>query len=295
MARAHTVSRLAAPRRGGACVGLLALLLAGAASAASSVRIPPGLCGVDAGLLFADGFDGTPAWSGDPSNGSGGAFPGAQTRTITVPPHGTRDYWLYLPAGYTATRAWPLLVALHGAAPPGMAATYAQNVRNDWGPIADANGVIVIAVANSGANGGWVPQVDGAFVFGAMADAEAAYDVDRTRRHVWGFSAGGHYAHGLVLYSPDPWAGYAVNAGVLRAYAGETAPAGASRVVPLSSRVGTSDPLRNDAFQDFFRFVDAGWSAGSDLNFAEFSGGHLYTGTDLAAHWAFLCPFAVAP
>src|ERR1700712_1279709 len=91
---------------------LLFVLATGSASAASTVRLPPSAC-PSGESIFRDGFE-TVVIPADPSNGSGGAFPGNVTRTVAVPQVGTRTYYLHLPTGYTPTRAWPLLFIFHG-------------------------------------------------------------------------------------------------------------------------------------------------------------------------------------
>ena len=48
-----------------------------------------------------------------------------------------------------------------------------------------------------------------------LADVEASYNVNRGRRYLWGFWAGGHYGHGYTLSRASTLAAYAVNAGVL--------------------------------------------------------------------------------
>jgi hypothetical protein len=103
--------------------------------AASTVRLPPSAC-APADAIFSDGFESV-SIPHNPSNGSGGAFPGNVTRIVSVPGVGSRSYYLYLPPAYTPTRAWPLLLALHGAGGAGTAPAAAQQVRSDWSYWAD--------------------------------------------------------------------------------------------------------------------------------------------------------------
>ena len=121
---------------------------------------------------------------------------------------------------------------------------------------------------------------------------EAQYNIERRRRLLWGFSAGGHFGHGVGLANAAFFAAYGVNAGVLAGYAGSTAPAAASRRIPLNVRVGSSDSLAPFANSDRTVFAAAGWSEPVDYAFAEFPGGHTYAATDVDAQWAFLCRWA---
>lgn len=279
---------------------------------AETARLPATVC--DAPFaLFVDGFEGASAIQRDASQGSGGAFPGAQIRVINVPGVGNKTYYLHLPAGYTPTHPLPLLLALHGAAgSPAAAQTAAQQLRTSWGAVGDSGGFIVAAPVASGASGGWVPAPGPSDydVFAAvMADVEARYNIDRSRRHAWGFSAGGHVLHDLMLgpffpaLTEDDFAAYAVAAGALDAFtcAGLSEPdciallTGASRPIPLSLQVGSSDPLRPYLQQDRARFLANGWIGDSTLRYVEFSGGHTYTQAQLEQTWDFLCRFQRLP
>lgn len=276
-----------------------AACLAMGAHAAQTRDLGVAACGAPAPApLFAHGFeDAATPWS-RPSGGSGGTFPGNSLRTVFVPQTGAvRDYYVRVPPQYDATRAWPVVVALHGAGGAGTAPTAANAVRSIWSASADANAFIVLAPIASGASGGWDPAGDTYAIRAALADLESAYNVERSREYLWGYSAGGHFGHGLVLYDTGRWAAYGVNAGVLQAYAGNEAPAdaAASRRVPVSIRVGAVDSLLPFAQADRTRFTAAGWLEGQTLGYAEFPGGHVYGVADAAATWAFVCRYAVVP
>lgn len=259
--------------------------------ALDGVRLPTHVC--EAQTIFDGGFE--PFWSPQSSAGSGGAS-GLVQREIALISGGTRPYHLAVPTGIDLDGdnvALPLVIALHGAAGPGLADQAAQLIRNLWFDQAQIHGFMVIAPVASGSQGGWVPNIDFAQIDSALADAMLAYPVDTTRIHLWGFSAGGHVAHALALQrDPYRYAGYALNAGVLDAYAGASAPALASRHTPLSLRVGSSDPLRDFVLTDQQRFISAGWTPGHDLQVAVFAGGHMISAAETVAHWAFLCPLA---
>lgn len=291
---------------------VLLLTYAQCAWCVETARLPASVCNAPF-ALFADGFEGATAIQRDASLGSGGAFPGPQTRVINVPGVGNKTYYLHIPAGYTLAQPLPLLLVLHGAAGnPAAAQTAAQTTRAQWGVVGDSGGFIVAAPIASGAQGGWVPAPGPSDydVFAAViADVEARYNVDRTRRHAWGFSAGGHVLHDVMLgpYFPaltaDAFAGYAVAAGALDAFACSGASeaecvellSSASRKIPLSLQVGTGDSLRPYVQADRARFLANGWVAEDTLRYVEFSGGHNYTQVQLAQTWDYLCLFQRLP
>ncbi|MEO6689667.1 MAG: hypothetical protein ABIS07_16020 [Dokdonella sp.] len=284
----------------------LVVLLADArlASAASTVRLPAAVCPTS-DAIFWNGFDDIVVPS-QPSNGSGGTYPGDVTRTVTVAGIGSRSYYLYLPLAYTPTRAWPLVLALHGAGGAGTAPAAAQQARVDWTGVADSAGVIVLASVATGSSGGWIPDTDIPAMLAEIDDTAAAYNVERSRIVAWGFSAGGHVAHGLALTNTSLFASYGVSAGVLRGFAcsvpsDPTSPACAtflptvSPKIPVDIHVGVSDSLYPEAQADLTRFTTAGWVQERTLFFRTFAGGHTYTAAHLSQIWNNLCPFALGP
>jgi poly(3-hydroxybutyrate) depolymerase len=284
---------------------VLLLAAASLADAASTVRLPASAC-PSSDSIFWSGFeiDATPH---DPSNGSGGSFPGNVTRIVNVSGVGPRSYYLYLPPTYSPTRAWPVLLALHGATGSAATApTAAQQVRTDWSAVADSAGLIVLAPVASGGSGGWIPDTDIPAMLAAIDDTAAAYNVERSRIVAWGFSAGGHVAHGLALTHASVFASYGVSAGVLRAFAcsvpGDpgspdcaTFLPTVSPKIPVDIHVGTSDSLYPEAQADVPRFTGAGWIQERTLFFRPVAGGHVYTPAHLNQIWNNLCPFALGP
>lgn len=307
---ARANARRARSLRVHACA-LALLAIAPLAWGASTGRLPHEVCSAPY-ALFVDGLEGDAAIVRDPSNGSGGSG-GSSTRVLNVPGMGQRAYHVHVPTQLDPSRPAPLLLVLHGAAgSPALADSAAQQLRDAWGAIGAQQGFITLAPVASGASGGWLvpPGVsDYAVIAAAIADVEAIHNVDRSRRHAWGFSAGGHVLHDLMLgpYFPaldeEDFAGYAVAAGALAALAcnGVSEAScdalldGASRPLPLWLQVGTSDPLRPYVQADRNRFVARGWVADVNLRHVEFSGGHTYTNAQLAQAWEFLCPFQRLP
>src|ERR1700712_1565971 len=118
---------------------LIATLVAtSGANAAQSVILPSWVC-AHPDAIVVNGFEiGSAAVAQLHSNGSGGAHPGNITRQVAVAGLGLQTYYLYVPSAYSANQAWPLIVVLHGAGGPGTSASAAQQVRTDWGTLADA-------------------------------------------------------------------------------------------------------------------------------------------------------------
>jgi polyhydroxybutyrate depolymerase len=277
-------------------VALLAAAALGSATpglAASAYRLPDAWC--DGGRVFSQGFE--PAVPSDPSAGSGGAFPGDQTRAVFVQATGsTRSYYLHVPDGYSPDRAHPVLLVLHGAAgSQAGVAPAAQAMRALFTPTSQDGGVLVAALPAAGAQGGWVPGADHAFISAALADIQAHYRIERTRIHLWGFSAGAHFGYGVALADTGRYAALAVKAGALDAYAGAGAPGQAARRLPVAIRTGSGDPLLPYARLDRDRFLAAGWQWGTDLDYSEPTGGHEVDAADASAAWAGLCRWAVQP
>jgi poly(3-hydroxybutyrate) depolymerase len=289
-------------------LALCGLLIAAAAPvwAASTVRLPGSYCaGSGADVIFASGFEVSEAPPHNPSNGSGGAFPGSVTRTITVSGLGTRSYYLRLPQNYTPTRSWPLLLALRGQSLP--TAAGAQQVRDDWSGWADSQGFIVAAPVGNSTQGGWGASGDGTEIGAVLDDAAASYNVERSRIYLWGFSAGAHFAHALALGNTDYFAAYGVSAGGLTQYAcsdnGQFQPtctallSGAQPKIPVDIHLGNTDPLYTQygAGNDPARFRAGGWADNRTLYYTLFAGGHTYTVAQLGEIWNHLCPFALGP
>lgn len=292
LSKPDTLTVMSPPRLSATAVALLVLVPL-ATQAATGGRVGGFECLAAGDGLFINGFDDGVASAADPTNGSGGPT-GSSTRMIGVD-FVTREFFLRVPPGYTPARAYPLLIALHGSAPPDQIPAYASATRDNWAASADASGYIVIAPEASGANGGWEPATDYNTIGAAINDTEARYNIDRHRILLWGFSAGGHVAHDLALTNTGYFAAYSVSAGVLDAYAGAGAPAAAARHIPVDIHIGTSDPLASYAQNDYFRFLNAGWTPGADLHYVAFNGGHTYTVGQTAEIWTFLCPWTVVP
>jgi len=206
----------------------------------------------------------------NPSGGSGGTFPGLQTRSVTAPDGSVFDYYLYLPGCYDPASAVPLVVLLHGAGDRG------DSMARYWSATVEERDFMVVAPSSATEWGTWVPDIAVPRIDAAMDDTLAAYNVDQARIYVWGFSAGGHLAHGVALGSPDLFAAYSVSAGLLSAWAGASAPAAAATIrrIPVDLHIGETDPMFGMVAGDRVTFIDAGWVEGDDLSYVVFPDGH---------------------
>lgn len=282
---------------------LLSLIVALPAQAAVvTARLPGWVCGQGDTPLFFDDFEIGDAIYHEPSHGSGGAYPGAQTRSVFIAGQ-MRSYYLQIPTGYPFAEPVPVLMVLHGGAGAGMAPTAAQGLRDIWSAQAQTGGFIVVAPVASGGQGGWVPEQDYPMFQAILADVAAHYNIDTSRIHGWGFSAGGHVMHDLALHQyagvPDirTFAAYGVSAGLLQRLVCSpmgTCPAvlgQLARKIPVDLRVGISDGYKGGVEDDHSAFLAAGWSTGSTLRYATFPAGHVVYPGHIADTWDFLCPF----
>jgi hypothetical protein len=294
---------------------VLAGLLCGSGVAQAQIaRLPDSAC-----AALGEGGDGfeeeQPSW---PSRGTGGGS-GSGNAFVTVPgqagnaAYANREYFWFVP-DLPAPRSLPLVVTLHGTAgSPANARNEARIVRDLWRDAASEFGFAVLSPVAGGALGSWVaPEFAGDapsdydVIAAAMADFESHQDIERARRHLWGFSAGGHVALDLMLdpkhpfFSRSQFAAVAINAGALAGLACQgLAPAvcdlrlrEAFPRLPLQVLVGNADPLRAHAAADAPRFLASGWVDQRNHRYLEFPGGHWVEPAHPAQHWDWLCRFA---
>ena len=306
----------------GSRLTLLLALVCAQADAAQSVVLPAWVC-TQPDAVFVAGFEsGQTAVPTNPSNGSGGAYPGSQIRHLHIIGlgSGTQTYYLYLPSAYTPKRSWPLILALHGVA-PNDGGSYAASVRDAWATVAETAGFIVAApvadeVVDVGGQPGitWsVPPTSGPNDYDLFAairtDLEGAYNIERTRLYGWGFSAGGDVMHDLGVnqysnaFNASTMAAYGVSAGDLAGLACAGLPDAACdqllsalpRKIPLDFHIGNTDQNYPYVQDDAVRFLAQGWVNGQTLFWTAFNGGHTYSTTDLQQAWTNLCLNAVVP
>lgn len=246
--------------------------------------------------LFRAGMEAAEQGGARPSGGAGGSA-GSWSLSIAVPDTArTHPARLYASPFLDPAQAAPLVIALHGAAGSAAAAPGAADaIRNLWRTRIANEGAILLVPIASGAQGGWSPDWDTPALACAIAEVERRYNIDRRRRYLWGFSAGGHYGHALALANTNRLAAHAVNAGALFALAcGQPATAndcaatlpGVPRRIPVSLRVGDDDPLASFVAGDADRFEAAGWLPGDEVSLTVFQGGHVIGAADIDAAWA---------
>lgn len=282
--------------------------------AAQTLTLPAWVCDKP-DAIFISGFQTETAVPHNPSQGIGGLASGFQTRTVSISSFGSHNYYIYIPTNYTPSRGWPLLLVLHGAAgSPSGADMAAQALRQDWSGLAETNGFIIVAPVATGSQGGWIAPnsaLDSPTdydVFAAIVvDMESAYNIERSRRYGWGFSAGGYVMYDLMLnrfnasVNADSLVAFSVNSASAIGFAcgsdshcNELFAQASLRHIPVDIHIGLSDPRLPAAKNDRDRFLIYEWQNGQTIFYTEFNGGHTYTG-QLASVWPKLCSFALVP
>jgi len=233
-------------------------------------------------MIFVDGIENDSI----PSDGSGGSYPGLITRTIDS----DNTYYIYIPSDYQPSEAMPLMAVWHGAAGAGNASAAALDMRDYWQSEAESFGFILVAQVATGATGGWIPSTDSARLANIFDDMEGRYNIETTRRYVWGFSAGGFVMHAIGLNAADYFAAYAIS-GAHLGYANSAGytPAGAVRSLPVYISVGTTDDHYNAASADLLSFTNAGWVLDQNLWFEDFVGGHVLPNDVPPKAWSKIC------
>ena len=220
-----------------------------------------------------------------PSGGCSGVYPGR----FVVPLKGLPvNAVIQVPDSYRPQQSMPLIFLLHGAAGPGQAPHQAQAMLDVWASVLSEHGLIAVALIATGGQGGWIPPNTQTMMEVAATQFADDYNVDLARQYGWGFSAGGHVLHALALDQVLPFAGYAVTAGALDAYAGAGAPAAAANMVPVFLSVGQFDNLYSFVQTDYQRFINAGWIGDTSVTLYSFPGGHTIGAEVPAQAWRFL-------
>ncbi|MCG8460645.1 MAG: PHB depolymerase family esterase, partial [Holophagales bacterium] len=136
--------------------------------------------------------------------------------------YGGRAYWLFVPSGYQAGTPAPLVVMLHGCTQSGdgFATSTGMNA------LAEAGTFLVAypqqpSSANSSRCWNWFQTThqsrgsgEPALLAGTVADIEASYSIDPSRRYVAGFSAGAAMAAILGATYPDVFQAIGVHSGL---------------------------------------------------------------------------------
>jgi poly(hydroxyalkanoate) depolymerase family esterase len=187
----------------------------------------PGLSGLPITLPGLPGTSGPPSGGGSGSGGSGSgggvpaAAPGKLTSASFTNGSGTLDYELYVPTGYKAGTAVPLVVALHGC-------TQTDDVYRQlsgWDKLAESKNFIVVFPKQTSARSSqlcwnWFKATDDqrssaepSMIAGLATAIKGTYSVDSHRVYVAGFSAGAAMATVMGATYPDVFAAVGIGSG----------------------------------------------------------------------------------
>jgi len=137
---------------------------------------------------------------------------GRGTRFFLKEPKSGRGYFLYLPAGYTPSKAWPLVLTLHGMKP----FDHAESQELEWESIADKDKMVVLApdLHNSDLfmeyplrNITRSVEQDERIVVTMINDVIRRCSIDRSKIFATSWSSGGYLLHYIVNNNPDMFAG----------------------------------------------------------------------------------------
>jgi phospholipase/carboxylesterase len=160
-----------------------------------------------------------------------------------------RDGVIYIPRGYTADKAWPLMVMLHGAGNTGRGVAYTF-------PLADEFGVVVLA-----------PDSRDEFIGAALKHTYNRCNIDRKRMALGGHSDGASYSLSLGLGTGDTFGHViAFSPGVMK-------PAEVHGKPHIFISHGISDPIMPIDVTSR-RFVPRLKNLGYDVTYREYEGRH---------------------
>lgn len=134
--------------------------------------------------------------------------------------HGTHKYIVFVPAGYTPEKKWPVILYLHGASARG---------TDNQVPIVGGLGAQIRARSESfpflvvfpqceeqdpRVFSGWgSDSADGARALKILDAVESEFNVDRSRESLTGWSMGGYGAWNLAASCPERWSAVVIVAG----------------------------------------------------------------------------------
>ncbi len=145
-------------------------------------------------------------------------------------------YALYVPESYTPSRAWPVVVCLHGAYGHG------HEYLWTWLRVARSQACIVLAPKSRGPTWSLLePAVDIASIRAMLAALGERYHIDTARIYLSGLSDGGSFAYLVALSCPSLIAAVAPVAGVLHPIADRLLRAKQGVEVPLLVVHGARD------------------------------------------------------
>jgi len=177
-------------------------------------------------------------------------------------PHSKRNYHLYLPGRYAATKSWPLLVMLHGCKQDPV--TFSSGTRMNQ--LADQQGFLVLYPeqrrwANVFRCWNWFDSSaqraggEAALIAGMVREVVAAYAVDPARVYIAGLSAGGAMTTIMASCYGDLFAACAVHSGLM--YRAAESVSEASKAMKHGSRASPENTARQAVARKEFAFVPA--------------------------------------
>jgi len=191
-----------------------------------------------------------------------GSYALPHNRLLFFLPQSKRNYHLYVPGRYAATKAWPLVVMLHGCKQD--AAVFSSGTRMNR--LADQEGFLVLypeqrRLANSYRCWNWFEssaqhaQGEAALIAGMVREVTQAYAIDPGRVYVAGLSAGGAMTSILASCYGELFAACAVHSGLM--YGAAESVSEASRAMKNGSRASPQEAARKAVAQKEFAFVPA--------------------------------------
>ena len=190
-----------------------------------------------------------------------GSYAEPHRRFFHLPlPHAKRNYHLYLPGRYAATKSWPLLVMLHGCKQDPV--TFSSGTRMNQ--LADQQGFLVLYPeqrrwANAFRCWNWFDSSahraggEAALIAGMVREVIANYGVDPARVYIAGLSAGGAMTSIMASCYGDLFAACAVHSGLM--YRAAESVSEASKAMKHGSRASPENTARQALAQKEFAFV----------------------------------------
>ncbi|RPI61248.1 MAG: hypothetical protein EHM48_05980, partial [Planctomycetaceae bacterium] len=125
-----------------------------------------------------------------------------------------QPYRLTVPADYDGTKAYPLIVWLHGHGGEGMTFDYWYGLSLVKGAVARPGYITVAPYGRGNSSYQLLGRND---VFHVIDEVSKAYKIDPSRIYVMGFSMGGAGTWSMAVRYPDRWAGCSPQAGYIGA------------------------------------------------------------------------------
>lgn len=142
-------------------------------------------------------------------------------------------YYLYLPAGYSSERSFPVFIAVHGSS------TEARGCWDTWQPYADEYGYVLLCPLLAEPDGRLHQLNANGRLLEILSEVYSSYSI-KPSIFLAGFSAGGQFAHGYAFMNPNYIKGVAVLAPG-NAYP----PPSETRHIPFLVMVGENDRAGN--------------------------------------------------